>query len=648
MDSKSSCERPKIAGIYIRVSTEDQAREGFSLGEQEEKLRQLCMYKEFKIYKIYQDAGISAKDMEHRPGFIQMMEDMKQGKINYIVAYKLDRVTRSIRDLEQLIAELEHYDCYLVCDRDDVNTSTANGRFFIRMLTVLSQLEIEVVSERTKFGMSGAYKAGHLPGLCPLGYYRDKDKKLRIDDSTKDVVKRIFSMYLEGKSYYQIACILDQEGVLYPERKKWIESTVRNILTNRIYVGDIVRNKTLKDETKEIVYQDVVAPIITRAEWEEVQLQKEKNMQSYCRDRVYVFFQKLKCPKCGAIMTCKGSGGKKKNYMYYHCHSCRLYYREDLVEESMLSFIFSLIEYDYVVNKYFYPILSEKEDDQLVKLNEQIDSLTKQKERIKKAYMAGIVEMEDFGEDLKLIDEKLNKLEQQKLDCVEIDTSKFSMMKMMADRDIEIEERLNSGTYIEDIKHKWESMTKNEKQEFISRFIESMVLEKSKDNQTYTIQSINFRSRYLEELEKLRKVDAIELAKPNADFTDIEVLKSTKRVTEKERDEYLEYLKEKYDVKVYEDPYYWANSEEVNEYVGRHSYPRQKGKEKLIRSFLVDNAIKFPPLDKNGLLRGKYNLISYSEKEVSNENKINYYIKQEVPIKKMKQENEKDEVLIPC
>lgn len=166
MESKSI--EQKMAGIYIRVSTEDQAREGFSLGEQEEKLRQLCKYKEFEIFKVYKDAGISAKDMEHRPDFQEMLEDMKQGKINYIVAYKLDRVTRSVRDLELLITELEKYDCYLICDRDDVNTSTANGRFFVRMLTVLSQLEIEVVSERTKFGLSGAIKAGHLPGACPL------------------------------------------------------------------------------------------------------------------------------------------------------------------------------------------------------------------------------------------------------------------------------------------------------------------------------------------------------------------------------------------------------------------------------------------------------------------------------------------------
>ena len=99
-------EERKVAGIYIRVSTEDQAREGFSLGEQEEKLKQLCDYKGYEVYKVYCDAGISAKDMEHRPKFQEMLKDMKDGKINYIVAYKLDRVTRSVRDLEEIISDI--------------------------------------------------------------------------------------------------------------------------------------------------------------------------------------------------------------------------------------------------------------------------------------------------------------------------------------------------------------------------------------------------------------------------------------------------------------------------------------------------------------------------------------------------------------
>jgi len=283
-------EERKVAGIYVRVSTEDQAREGFSLGEQKEKLLQLCKFKEYEVFKVYEDAGISAKDMAHRPAFQEMLVDMKKGKINYIVAYKLDRVTRSVRDLEELIAVLEKHNTYLVCDRDDVNTSTANGRFFVRMLTVLSQLEIEIVSERTKFGLNGAIKSGHLPGTIPLGYKKDGNKKTVIDETTKDIVIRIYNMYLEGKSYQQIANIFNQEKVLEP--KQWRDSTIQKILENRVYMGDYEQYKRIGkiQSIEPIIYMNVVEPIISRAMWEEAQIQKEKNQRAYARDRVYIFF----------------------------------------------------------------------------------------------------------------------------------------------------------------------------------------------------------------------------------------------------------------------------------------------------------------------------------------------------------------------
>ena len=178
------------AAVYIRVSTEDQAREGFSLGEQKEKLLQLCAFKGYEVFKVYEDAGISGKDMEQRPQFQKMLEDVRNGKISVIVAYKLDRLTRSVRDLEVLISELEKYECSLECAMDDINTSTANGRFFVRMLTVLSQLEIERVSERTKFGMVGAIKDGHIPVRKALGFMR-KDKKLIINPAESEIVERM-------------------------------------------------------------------------------------------------------------------------------------------------------------------------------------------------------------------------------------------------------------------------------------------------------------------------------------------------------------------------------------------------------------------------------------------------------------------------
>jgi len=158
----------KNAGIYIRVSTEDQAREGYSLGEQLEKLKDLCKFRDYNVYDIYEDAGISAKDT-NRPAFKRLLEDVKSHKVNVVVAYKLDRLTRSVKDFENVMLEIEKHGCAFECAMDDINTTTANGRFFVRMLTVLSQLEIERVSERTKFGLVGAIKDGHIPVPKTLG-----------------------------------------------------------------------------------------------------------------------------------------------------------------------------------------------------------------------------------------------------------------------------------------------------------------------------------------------------------------------------------------------------------------------------------------------------------------------------------------------
>ena len=620
MDYKNQDNIPKIAGIYIRVSTEDQAREGFSLGEQEEKLRQLCSFKDFQVYKVYQDRGISAKDMEHRPGFQKMMDDMRKGKINYIVAYKLDRVTRSVRDLEQLIDELEKYNCYLICERDDVNTSTANGRFFVRMLTVLSQLEIEVVSERTKFGMNGAIKAGHLPGKCPLGYYRDKDKVVKIDPITSQVVKRIFKMYLEGKSYYRISEIFNDEKVLYPREKEWTEASIRTIVNNQIYVGDYIRNKTSDNESDRVVYENVVAPIITRAEWEEVQKQKEKNKQAFSRDRVYIFYQRLYCSKCGTIMNCTSPGGKKRGYLYYRCDKCKTAVNESNVEKEIMSFILSLVEYDAVVKKYFYPILADKENVSSKNIEDKINELNQKRENIKQAVMLGIFKAKDFENEIKSIDDQLNELKEQEMDNKEVDTKNFSLMKIMADRDFEIEERLNSNRFVEDLKDAWDLKSDIEKQEFLSRFIESIVIEKGEEQGKVNVLNVNFRSGYLSEIKKLYALDAIDLAKPTEDMQGISVIKSTPRITKAELNEYIDNLKEHYDVKFYEDVYDWTHSYLQEDTM--ITLPREKGNEKLMRTVFVDNNKNFPIKDSKGMLRGKLGAVSYREKGTTDKNEL--------------------------
>ena len=178
-------EKIRFAGIYARVSTEDQAREGFSMGEQEERLIEYCKFKRYEVYKVYKDAGISAKN-DKRPAYQEMMQDMIDGKINVIVAFKLDRLTRSVYDVEKLMGQVNEYECEIDCMADESNTVTSNGRMVMRIITSVSQNEIEKCSERTKFGMVGAIEAGHIPiGKC-LGFKRD-NKKLVPDPLTIDI-----------------------------------------------------------------------------------------------------------------------------------------------------------------------------------------------------------------------------------------------------------------------------------------------------------------------------------------------------------------------------------------------------------------------------------------------------------------------------
>lgn len=266
-------------GAYIRVSTEDQAREGHSLDEQLDRIKAFCKFKDYKICKVYREDGKSAKDMKGRPEFQKMINDLCNGVIDTICVYKLDRLTRSIKDLEEILILLEEKNCDLVSVTEDINTSNAFGKFFVRLVILLAQLEIEQTRERTIMGLVGTVKQGIPIGKLPLGYKRDennKDPKLRkraiINEEEAPTVRRIFNLYLKGYSEYSIAKILKEEG---NNLMKWKDGAVYQILNNKLYCGDIEHRKTLKDK-ETIVYEDVVPAIISKEVFNDCQVLMEK------------------------------------------------------------------------------------------------------------------------------------------------------------------------------------------------------------------------------------------------------------------------------------------------------------------------------------------------------------------------------------
>ena len=379
----------KIAGIYIRVSTEDQAREGFSLPEQEKRLRAMCEFKGYEVYKVYEDAGISAKTGNKRPAFDELLQDIKDKKCNTIVVLKLDRLTRSVYDMEHIMKFLEENSAYLDCANDDINTTNANGKLVARLLTSVSQNEIERTSERTKIGLTGAIKAGHIPHKNPLGYKR-VDKTLVPDITTKDVVIRIFDMYHSGLSYKKISNVLNEEKIL--GKTNWYDTTILKILQNEIYKGDYVHGKRTKHPT---YYINVVEPIISKKLWEECQVQKKKNSRSYQRTLTYLFLQKLKCPKCGRILGGKATTKKNGNsYFYYYCNDCKLTIKENVIEEFIQNFIDDIVEYDSVVNQFFLPMIKQKIENPKEDIEKEIKKQKSKFTRIREAYVNEVFTLE--------------------------------------------------------------------------------------------------------------------------------------------------------------------------------------------------------------------------------------------------------------
>ena len=203
------------------------------------------------------------------------------------------------------------------------------------MLTVLSQLEIEIVSDRTKFGLNGAIKSEHLPSQAPLGY-KHENKKLVIDYSTKDVVVRIFELYYNGNSYQTISNILNEEQVL--GKTNWRDSTITAILENEVYKGDSVHGKRTKHPT---YYENVVEPLVSKEMLEGCQAQKKKNSSAYQRTLTYLFLQKIRCPKCNNLM----SGKEKEREDYW-------YFSKDLYTHNIFSNkTIDSIQEDYIWNK---------------------------------------------------------------------------------------------------------------------------------------------------------------------------------------------------------------------------------------------------------------------------------------------------------
>ena len=539
----------KVCGLYMRVSTEDQAREGFSLPEQKERLEAYCKFKGFVIKDYYTDAGISAKTGNYRPEFERLKEDIKSKKINTIIALKQDRITRSIFDWEELMRFLEENDAYLDCVNDDINTTNANGKMVSRILMSVSQQEIERTSERTKVGLAGAIKQGHIPHQAPLGY-KHENKKLVIDHLTKDVVIRIFELYHKGMSYQKISTLFNKEQVL--GKTNWRDSSIVAILENEIYKGDFVHGKRTKHPT---YYENVVEPIVSKEIWEECQVQKKKNSKSYQRTLTYLFLQKLRCPKCNRILG--GKATQKKNghiYYYYYCHDCKINFKESLVEEYFNDFVNELVEYDSVVNQFFLPMIKQKFDEPQEELKKDINKQKDKLERIKRAYINGVFSLEEYNDERKLVESALEKLQNELDEATSCEILNFTPQDILLKRDIDYINKVKLEKEYKERTKTWKDYTREEKSELIMKYVDDIKLG-ILNNYIY-VDNINFRESICKPCNELFDAGYIDVKTPVIFGNIVGQIRFSNYLPEKEIGKHIMRLRQYYDVGFEEATYY--------------------------------------------------------------------------------------------
>lgn len=226
-------------GIYPRVSTQEQAKEGYSIGEQTARLNKYCEAMGWTVVNCYTDPGYSGAKLD-RPGLKEMIKDVKAGKLDKVVVYKLDRLSRSQKDTLYLIEDVFlKNNTDFVSMSENFDTATPFGRAMIGILAVFAQLEREQIKERLTMGREARAKSGHYTGndKVLIGYdYRNGE--LVVNEFEKIIVNEVFKLFNEGTSIKTIAGILNKRGLNH-KFGDWNDMTVRRLLKNRHYIGEV-------------------------------------------------------------------------------------------------------------------------------------------------------------------------------------------------------------------------------------------------------------------------------------------------------------------------------------------------------------------------------------------------------------------------
>lgn len=440
--------------LYVRVSTDEQAREGMSLGEQEERLKAYCRALGWnEEVKVYLEDGFSAKNI-NRPKLKELLKHVKEGLVSKIIITKLDRMSRSLLDLLNLIELFQDQHVSFVSISESFDTNTPAGRLTLQVLGAVAEFERLRNSERVYENMFHASKGGKWLTQAPYGYDL-VDKELVINKEESNIVKRVFEEYLLKRySYLKIATQLNEDGVKSKYGRGWSHRTVKLMLTNAAYKGTLVWNKVdsrgkkreERDKDDWVVIEDCIPVIIDKKMWEQVQRKISLNSRIAPRGSVspHLLGGLLKCGRCGYGMSIAYSGSKNKRYRIYRCSANKnkgmcvsKQYRADDVEAWFKAGMNRL--YEGCTGTITLSMQQKFTENKKRELEKKAQTAKSRYKRKVEAYSNGLIELDDLKKEKQQYDDIIEQLksqdnkEQKKINISEIEKMLQDKLKTVID-----------------------------------------------------------------------------------------------------------------------------------------------------------------------------------------------------------------------
>ncbi|MNW43855.1 DNA-invertase hin [compost metagenome] len=334
----------KVA-IYVRVSTEEQAEQGYSIDAQLDTLRNYCKLYGKEIHEEYVDAGISGTSIEGRFALQQLLKDAEKNLFHEVLVWKISRLARNSLELLTTIEQFKRLNISFRSFTENFETETPTGKLTLQMMSAIGEFERNTIVENVKMGMKQRAKTGKHNGKLPLGYQSITDpsdpsgrSNVAVVTAEAIIVRKIFELYAAGRGLKSIANELNHTGYKTKTGNTFSTTAIKEILNNPFYNGKIRynryenwSNKRRRGKSAEPIIADGKhEAIIHDVLWEKVQflLQKKSFTPSRIFDGEFLLSGLIRCPKCGAAMVASRTRSKTKtgeivNRLYYSCGAFR-------------------------------------------------------------------------------------------------------------------------------------------------------------------------------------------------------------------------------------------------------------------------------------------------------------------------------------